>query len=593
MIPNKNSGKGSSGNRWKIWVNNVPYYLGKDNLKLYFSNYGKISKVSLLEKGASLKVSITCADKHTYFRILEKNKHSLKNHPISCEPVNKDEYRKLKTESDNKYAFLNHNKIHICGLTRHSSESGLREYFGQFGKVQYFKVVFDKPSRGYAFLQLDSDAGTQEIIQKKRHKIDKGIYICTLYDKGGRGASEQGAPSGVSDSLSASSPLLPPHQGDPFWRERQFEEPCSPLSPEAIGEFDYSASLNQNWASESSYHPGSELSPTFEIESAGLMKKKKRSKPGSKKTSGSLIDSPEIRQKQVSLNPRNCFGRDKTMFGDNHPYEISHAVGSSGELQAAPPTIKRKASSSMRNLRESEPSNSNQNFSSAIGFEKPIKNLLSPDDAPRNREIKVGVPEEPLTEDICSGPANSDPLKIEEKTTSPNKSQGESLENNPQKDKVVGLWRGYGVPVDKFSAFLTGRSSQGCSGSVSSAPQKLGKKMAKAEATSLQGQSLTQPRSSREQERFDLKARNSIRPFLLEPCTNFDLEGSGNYLNASSWHGPGLGCFGPQGGFLSSQPCMPNSATLEATQSASFQKFQAEEQGPFSSTLPQCKKSSK
>lgn len=62
----------------------------------------------------------------------------------------------------------------------------LKEYFEQYGKVTYFKVLYkhDKnENRGYGFLQINSKEGTKQIIEKKKHKIQDTVYICTLYLK--------------------------------------------------------------------------------------------------------------------------------------------------------------------------------------------------------------------------------------------------------------------------------------------------------------------------------------------------------------------------------------------------------------------------
>lgn len=62
----------------------------------------------------------------------------------------------------------------------------LREYFQKFGEISYFKILYKhdrQDSRGYGFLQLQSKEGTQKILEKRKHKINGTVYICSPYLK--------------------------------------------------------------------------------------------------------------------------------------------------------------------------------------------------------------------------------------------------------------------------------------------------------------------------------------------------------------------------------------------------------------------------
>lgn len=62
----------------------------------------------------------------------------------------------------------------------------LKEYFQKFGEISYFKILYKhdrQDSRGYGFLQLQSKEGTQKILEKRKHKINGTVYICSPYLK--------------------------------------------------------------------------------------------------------------------------------------------------------------------------------------------------------------------------------------------------------------------------------------------------------------------------------------------------------------------------------------------------------------------------
>lgn len=67
--------------------------------------------------------------------------------------------------------------IYVSNLSFNTDDNGLRELFEQFGKVSSAKVITDRDSgrsRGFGFVEMDSDAEAQAAIKGLNNKEVNG-----------------------------------------------------------------------------------------------------------------------------------------------------------------------------------------------------------------------------------------------------------------------------------------------------------------------------------------------------------------------------------------------------------------------------------
>lgn len=193
---------------------NLRINLGYLQLKLkysevseYFSNYGVIKQLYIPQKpdersiknNALIQSYIVCEDKSTFSKILSKASHFIKGIKVDCVPSKEADYLETKKELEEKYKVLNEGKIHIQGVHKKTTEGALRKYFSQYGEIRYLRLLYNydrSENKGFGFLQLDQLSAAQEVVNKKKHKINGSVYICTFYLKA---KDEVGSKTGGSD----------------------------------------------------------------------------------------------------------------------------------------------------------------------------------------------------------------------------------------------------------------------------------------------------------------------------------------------------------------------------------------------------------
>jgi RNA recognition motif-containing protein len=67
--------------------------------------------------------------------------------------------------------------MYVSNLSFHTSDEDLKKLFGQFGAVSSAKVITDREtgkSRGFGFVEMDSDAEAKEAIKNLNNKDIEG-----------------------------------------------------------------------------------------------------------------------------------------------------------------------------------------------------------------------------------------------------------------------------------------------------------------------------------------------------------------------------------------------------------------------------------
>ena len=65
-------------------------------------------------------------------------------------------------------------KLFIGGISPETSEEDLQAYFGSYGKLTGFKIVYDKHtgvSKGYGFITCENKLMHDKILEKKKHLV--------------------------------------------------------------------------------------------------------------------------------------------------------------------------------------------------------------------------------------------------------------------------------------------------------------------------------------------------------------------------------------------------------------------------------------
>ena len=164
-------------NFYKIYIAGVPINTKVYQLKEYFSQYGKISKI-FFPKDRSQKHSrgfglITFKDTQVVEKILAENSHMINGRKIQVEKALKKEGLKKKLDNYQKV------KIFVSGFSQNLSESELDEYFRKFGPVKRAYILYDtktNKSRGYGYVEFLDPKTARLALQFKPHMI-KGSEV--------------------------------------------------------------------------------------------------------------------------------------------------------------------------------------------------------------------------------------------------------------------------------------------------------------------------------------------------------------------------------------------------------------------------------
>ena len=85
-------------------------------------------------------------------------------------------------------------QVFVGGIPKEASEAVIKKYFGNFGAVEYVKVMkdYNGVSRGFCFLKFSSQEEAELCLSKKdeHHIMEKWVDVKRIGDKSGKPDSD-------------------------------------------------------------------------------------------------------------------------------------------------------------------------------------------------------------------------------------------------------------------------------------------------------------------------------------------------------------------------------------------------------------------
>lgn len=155
----KDGGGDSSNEKGKMFIGGLSWETTHDNLLRHFSRYGEVVDCVVMknpETGRSRGFGfITFQDPNNVDLVLQNTPHILDSRTIDPKPCN-PRAGMVRTTRRN----LNGYKVFLGGLPSNLTETDLRNFFSQYGKVTEVVIMYDqekKKSRGFGFLTFESE----------------------------------------------------------------------------------------------------------------------------------------------------------------------------------------------------------------------------------------------------------------------------------------------------------------------------------------------------------------------------------------------------------------------------------------------------
>ncbi|HMT00722.1 MAG TPA: hypothetical protein PKC14_00190 [Candidatus Absconditabacterales bacterium] len=159
-------------NSVKLFVKNLEWHVSDESLKDFFAQYGEVISVNIPRPGGRSKgfgfvefASAEAANK----AFSEANGVELEGRALSIQEY--EEREPQERQIDPK-------KLFIKNLDRNTTEEELSDFFGQYGKVVSASIPqFENKSKGFGFVEFESESDTQNALEKSKSQEIKGRKI--------------------------------------------------------------------------------------------------------------------------------------------------------------------------------------------------------------------------------------------------------------------------------------------------------------------------------------------------------------------------------------------------------------------------------
>ncbi|XP_041343495.1 heterogeneous nuclear ribonucleoprotein A1-like, partial [Pyrgilauda ruficollis] len=149
----------------KIFVGGIKEDTEEHHLRDYFGQYGKIEVIEIMtDRGSGKKrgfAFVTFDDHDSVDKIVSE----WGGHGRVVEPKR----AVSREDSQRPGAHLTVKKIFVGGIKEDTEEHHLRDYFGQYGKIEVIEIMTDRGSgkkRGFAFVTFDDHDSVDKIVSE-------------------------------------------------------------------------------------------------------------------------------------------------------------------------------------------------------------------------------------------------------------------------------------------------------------------------------------------------------------------------------------------------------------------------------------------
>lgn len=151
---------------YNLFIGSIPSKIQAQELKDYFTKFGKIKSVKMNKKPGNLKnnsSTIKIEDKRTFFKILENEFHSIEGETLKVQRFYKGQ-ELLEIEED-----ISKKRIYVNKIPFNTKEEELREIFEKFGEVDLCYICSqrrrDKSEFDYGFVTMRKSEDAEKMLE--------------------------------------------------------------------------------------------------------------------------------------------------------------------------------------------------------------------------------------------------------------------------------------------------------------------------------------------------------------------------------------------------------------------------------------------
>ncbi|XP_013383430.1 RNA-binding protein Musashi homolog 2 isoform X3 [Lingula anatina] len=172
-----NSVDGDSNDPGKMFIGGLSWQTTAEGLRDYFGKYGAIKETTVMKDPVTRRSRgfgfVTYIDPESVEKVLSSGPHVIDQKQVDPKvAVPKRPQPKLVTKTK---------KIFVGGLSNSTTVEDIKNYFGNYGKVDECQLMFDKNTqrhRGFAFVTFEMEDVVDKICEIHFHEINNKMVEC-------------------------------------------------------------------------------------------------------------------------------------------------------------------------------------------------------------------------------------------------------------------------------------------------------------------------------------------------------------------------------------------------------------------------------
>eukprot|EP00826_Nyctotherus_ovalis_P032096 TRINITY_DN2591_c0_g1_i3.p1 TRINITY_DN2591_c0_g1~~TRINITY_DN2591_c0_g1_i3.p1 ORF type:complete len:378 (+),score=140.12 TRINITY_DN2591_c0_g1_i3:312-1445(+) len=159
------------GNSAELYVGSLPFEATKEQIKEYFSEYGEVVSINMLQRNGKYSGRSFVVFKNTEDadKALVANGKEFQGRPLVVRKAND-----FPAPKESKPAPASPNRVFVVNIPFDATEDRVKEFFAKCGKIQEVKMVTrsNGKSRGFAFVEFGSEESAKKALELSGKELD-------------------------------------------------------------------------------------------------------------------------------------------------------------------------------------------------------------------------------------------------------------------------------------------------------------------------------------------------------------------------------------------------------------------------------------